>query len=402
MKRSGFPIVFEDSNTIIAGSYVGSGRAILAADINFAEDTEFNDDANDFFVSNIANWLSATNPKVLLYTNDGYYTRGTSPGVLALNDLGVSHSAVYSTTYFNLSLYLYSWDLVVIDSGWIFITSILDDINNYLDTGGKLIMSYYDADSVAHPLWSRIGFEVADSPPISSYPTTYIWQSSHGIFNLPNDYTAGNFTPGISYGDQGDFLTVFSNATALAGFYETPASGNATIVLGLNGRVIYNALLINEYIDDLDDSTYPDHYELWENEIAYIPRPTINHPVDVEYEEGTTGHSITWTPLCDRPQREEVTVDAAHHSSSSWDGGPITISIDGLSVGLHEYEVRVFDTAGYSVSDTVNVNVTSAPTTPTTPPNGTGPPLDTTTLLIIIAAAGVVVIILIVILRKKK
>jgi hypothetical protein len=218
---------------------------------------------------------------------------------------------------------------------------------------------------------------------------------------MPNDYAAANFTPGFAYGDEGDFLTVFSNATALAGYYNVSAEGNASIVLGLNDRVIFNGLLINEYVDDLDDSTYVDAFELWENEIAFMLRPTIDHPSDVGYEEGTTGYSIEWTPSSEMPwsysiERESTTVD-----SGSWNGGPLSISIDGLANGTYVYEITVYDNVGYSASDSVTVNVTAVP--PTTPTTGPGAPLDLTTLLIIAAAAGVVIIIvLVVVMRKKK
>ncbi|MGY5871250.1 MAG: DUF4350 domain-containing protein [Candidatus Thorarchaeota archaeon] len=397
---NGFGIAYEDSNAIVGGSHIGAGRVILVADMNFAWDANIGDGTNELFVSNMANWLSSAEARILYFTNDGYYNRGTSPCALALHDLGIAYSASYWDHTFNLSLSLYSWDLVIVDAGWANINWMLDDINSYLDTGGKLIMSYYDADSVSHPMWSRIGFEVAASPPVVSLPPTYIWQSGHGIFNMPNDYTAANFTPGIAYGDEGDLLTVFSNATALAGFYESPAAGNASIVLGLDGRVLYNALLTNEYVDDLDDSTYTDHYELWENEIAFMLRPTINHPSDVDYVEESTGNSIGWTPSSDRPWRYTIEQDSVQIDSGPWNGGSIIIDIDGLNNGTYDYEVSAYDTAGYFASDTVSVNVTPASsTTNTTGGGGSG---DLTTLLIIIAAGGVVIIIVIVVLMKKK
>ncbi|MHA1943955.1 MAG: hypothetical protein ACW96M_06130, partial [Candidatus Thorarchaeota archaeon] len=84
-----------------------------------------------------------------------------------------------------------------------------------------------------------------------------------------------------------------------------------------------------------------------------------------------------------------------------WNGGPLSIGIDGLANGTYVYEITVFDNVGYSASDSVLVNVTEpAPTTPTT---GPGIPLDPTTLLIIAAVAGVViVIVIVVVIRKKK
>ena len=295
---------------------------------------------------------------------------------------------------------MYNWDLVIIDAPYDQINPWLDDINNYLDTGGKLLMSYYYAAyALSHPIWSRIGFAIGGTLP--DEPPTYIWDSGHEIFNMPNDYAAANFTPVYDYGTEGDYLTVFINATALAGQTAAEEAGNATIVHGLNGRVLYNAFLIDEYTEDLDDSTYMDAFELWENEIAFMLQPAINHPSDVSYVEGATGSSISWMPSSETPwsysiERDSVTVD-----SGSWGGGVISIDIDGLTNGTYSYEITVFDNVGYSASDVVDVNVTAAPTTPTNTTGG-GVPGDITTLLIIVAAGGVVVIIVIIILKKKK
>ncbi|MFB0544911.1 MAG: hypothetical protein ACETVN_04300 [Asgard group archaeon] len=45
-------------------------------------------------------------------------------------------------------------------------------------------------------------------------------------------------------------------------------------------------------------------------------------------------------------------------SNGSWDGGPITVIVDGLSVGTYVYKCTVYDTSGNSASDTVPVMVT--------------------------------------------
>jgi len=324
---------------------------------------------------------------------DPYY----APAVYALNDLGVPFYLTYSDYYMNLSLYSEQWDLVILDSCWPGINPYFDDFSAYLDTGGQLIVSWhmmhvYSSD----PLFSRIGFGYADNYPDSQ--PFYIWSAGHGIFNTPNDYGALNFTQGYDIGEEGDLMTVYANATALAGLNETVQPGNATIVLGLGGQVLWNGYLLDQLTGDVDDSTYEDAFELWENEIAFMMRPTINHPTDVEYEEGATGNNIQWNPSSDRPWNYIIEQDSVTVASGTWDGGPLSISIDGLDNDTYVYEITVFDTAGYSASDSVLVNVTAAP--PTTP--GPGFPLDMTTLLIIIAAAGVVVVVVLVVLMRKK
>ena len=87
-----------------------------------------------------------------------------------------------------------------------------------------------------------------------------------------------------------------------------------------------------------------------------------------------------------------------------WDGGPISINVDGLANGTYVFVIAVHDIVGYSAVDEVIVTVTEPATSPTTTPTGPPPPpLDPTLLLIIgIAAAGVIVIVLVLIMVKKK
>jgi hypothetical protein len=397
---SGFEISYEDVNTIAAGAYFGEGRVILAADINFPENSQMGFVSNVNFARNIANWLTASKANVLFFTNnldlaDPY----EAPAVAALNALGIPFFLTSSDYYMNLSLQSQQWDLVILDSCWPGIFPYFDNLSSYLDTGGNLIVSWHMMHVyTSHPLYSKIGFGYA-----ANYPNQapfHIWDPGHGIFNYPNNYGALNFTPGYDIGDEGDLMTFYANATTLAGLNETVQPGNATIVLGFNEQVLWNSYLIDQLTGDLDDSTYPDAFELWENEIAFMLRPTIDHPADVEYVEGTTGNSIQWNPLSDRPWNYVIEQDSVTVASGSWDGGPLSINIDGLNNDTYVYEITVFDNVGYSALDSVLVNVTAAP--PTTPTTGPGIPLDMTTLLIIIAAAGVVVVIVLVVLVRKK
>jgi hypothetical protein len=401
---NGFEISYEDSNTIVAGTYFGEGRIILAADINFPENSQMVFASNENLAMNIANWLTAARAVVLLYVDNlDLSSPYDAPAVHALNDLGIPFYLTASDSYMNLSLYSQQWDLVILDSAWPGINPYFDDFSWYLDTGGDLIVSWhmmhvYSSD----PLFSKIGFGYS-----ANYPNQapfHIWTPSHGIFNNPNSYGALNFTPGYDIGEEGDLMTVYANATALAGLTNTTQPGNATVVLGFGGHVLWNGYLIDQLTGDLDDSTYPDDFELWENEIAFMLQPEIDHPADMQYEEGTTGHSIEWVPSSEMPWNYVIEQDSVIVDSGSWNGGPLTINIDGLANGTYVYEIAVFDSVGYSATDSVSVIVTETPpTTPTTPTTSPGVPLDPTTLLIIAAAAGVViVIVLVVVMRKKK
>jgi WD40 repeat protein len=89
-----------------------------------------------------------------------------------------------------------------------------------------------------------------------------------------------------------------------------------------------------------------------------IIQPTIDSPSDIAYYEGQKGHFITWRPTDDNPSHFNITRDGDVVNSSSWDGGSITVYVDGLSVGTYDYECTVYDISGSSASDEVRVTVT--------------------------------------------
>jgi hypothetical protein len=136
--------------------------------------------------------------------------------------------------------------------------------------------------------------------------------------------------------------------------------------------------------------------------------PTIDHPDDLDYDEGETGNTIIWTPDDSHPKNFTIYKDSIVEDSGSWDGSAITISVDGLSPGVYNYIIVVYDLGGNSVTDTVIVTVnevaitTTTPTTPTTTPTG-GVELPPEMMLLIIGGlGGVAVIIIIVILLRRR
>jgi len=255
----------------IAAQKYGEGRIVLLADINIFDNTRISATDNLQFSINVANWLTAAKSDTLLFVNEpwseNYYV---TPAANALNDLELPFYLTYTDTYLNLSLHLYDWDLVIVDEPWTLIDpTVFDTLLDYLKTGGKLIMSTYRVDnSPTHPLWSYMGFEF--SADIPDHSPVYIWNEAHSIFNSPISYGANNYTPVLDYGDEGDLLNVFPNATALAGFTESEQQGNATIVLRNDGKTLFNSYLIDQFSGDFDDSTYEDRVELWIGEIYFI------------------------------------------------------------------------------------------------------------------------------------
>ncbi len=284
-----YPIWYDgpNMNIVTAASEYGEGRVIYHSDINTFDINNLAAARNDYFIVSIANWLTAAKAKVLIYSDWLAFTDlTTSPLALALNDLGVKYQLTgdYTTpffTYFNLSFTRENWDLIIIDNpsaGGI--TAYFDALSDYIDSGGHLIMSYYDVDQYStNPFWAKLGFKYNES--FTDEPPLYIWDTEHPIFNQPHDYGASSFVVGAPYTDDGDKLTVFPNATAIAGWTATEEDDNALIVLRNDERTLFNSYLIDEFDGDEDDSTYRDSFELWKNEIAFMLRPKLDVIISV-------------------------------------------------------------------------------------------------------------------------
>jgi parallel beta-helix repeat protein len=93
--------------------------------------------------------------------------------------------------------------------------------------------------------------------------------------------------------------------------------------------------------------------------------PEIDSPDNIEYTEGETGHVITWTPDDTYPALFEILRNGSTIDSGPWDGSAISVSVDGLFPGIHNYTLTVWDLTGNSESDTVLVTVIEASTTNT-------------------------------------
>jgi hypothetical protein len=100
--------------------------------------------------------------------------------------------------------------------------------------------------------------------------------------------------------------------------------------------------------------------------------PIITSPPDITYQVGTTGHIITWTITDSTTGNGTDYVifrNGQNIRSGFWQNGDnITTNIDGLAVGIHFFEIRVFDGLGGNATDIVQVTVNTNQTT-NNPPN---------------------------------
>ncbi len=86
--------------------------------------------------------------------------------------------------------------------------------------------------------------------------------------------------------------------------------------------------------------------------------PVIDQPEDIIYDFGDLNNNITWTPTDLHPDTYTIYLNETDISSDTWiSGNNITISIDGLSVGVYNYTIIVLNLAGNSFTDTVIVTI---------------------------------------------
>ncbi|MFW9849302.1 MAG: hypothetical protein ACFFF4_09180 [Candidatus Thorarchaeota archaeon] len=354
-----------DNNVIVSAQEYGNGRVVMFGDMNILDNGPLQTIGKDnkLFAINIANWLSADNAGILVYSDDPYdggpYT--SSPAQV-LNQLGIPFYMTFTDFGFNASVngtwFAQDWELVILDHNNYFYTSMYDGMLDYFMNGGRGIVNTFRIDDFpTHPLWNYMGANFSEN--WDSNQPAYIWDSSNDIFNSPIFYNASTMEViGASYGDDGDKVTVLENATALAGFTATPEVGNASIVLSNDGNMLLDSFLLNNMRGDYDESGYRDTFELWFNQIVMMwYLPTIDHPGDRTIESGTTGNTITWNPDHAAPSTYEVLVDDAVEDSGSWDGSAISFSADGLSLGVHVVQVRAFGDYDVPRTDTVIVTV---------------------------------------------
>ncbi|MBD3405242.1 MAG: hypothetical protein GF411_03785, partial [Candidatus Lokiarchaeota archaeon] len=286
------PIAVTDTGEIVvAAEEYGNGRVVYISDINIFDYLRIVEYVNQEFALNIANWLTSNNADILIFSDGGgvffdpdwnYYK---SPVARAITSLGIRYHLTFKNSYFNLSLNLYQYDLIVIDSNYYnIVSSYSTEVIDYLEEGGKLAIRSWVMSS-NKSLWSYIGIAPNGTTITSGPPDVYLWDTDHPIFTTPNTYgdTVISETNEI-FGTDYAFIKPLENATALAGVTVSEEEFAAAITINEDETVIANSFSITQYLSDTDNSTYDDGFEIWMNEIAYLLKPTIDHPADLEME----------------------------------------------------------------------------------------------------------------------
>ena len=93
---------------------------------------------------------------------------------------------------------------------------------------------------------------------------------------------------------------------------------------------------------------------------VYDPSPPEINPVDsVIIEDGALDQTLSWTPIDSNPSHYTLKKDGIILvQNQQWlSGEKVEISLNGLPVGTNRYEITFYDIDGWSISDSVTVNV---------------------------------------------
>lgn len=132
-------------------------------------------------------------------------------------------------------------------------------------------------------------------------------------------------------------------------------SSGETISISVDGLAMgsYTYMIV---VEDVGQNTAPDSVLVT---VVDGTNPTIDSPVDRDVVEETSGNQITWSPYDIHPSSYEVYQEGVHVKSGAWNSSleTITFSVDGLSLGVYNVTVVVYDTSSRTAKDTVFVTV---------------------------------------------
>ncbi len=292
-------------------------------------------------------WVTVTSapiPPIIDQPDDITYTEGTT-----------SYSIVWTGTDDNPSAYsIYRDDVLVSSGSWSSGVGIAYNVDGLSEGTYNFTILLVDDDSfsVSDTVWVTVTPAHTPTPPSINHPAdiTYI------------EGTTGYSIVWTGTDDNPSTYSIYRDGTLFSSGSWSSGVGIAYDIDGLSEGT-YNFTIA---LMDVDGFSVSD--TVWVTVTpAHTPTPpSINHPADITYIEGTTGYSIVWTGTDDNPSTYSIYRDGTLFSSGSWSSGVgIAYDIDGLSEGTYNFTIVLFDTDGLSVSDTVLVTILESETSST-------------------------------------
>ncbi len=228
-------------------------------------------------------------------------------------------------------------------SRWYFYTLFVNDTSGRNASSSVNVTVLIDGTNPAISSPDDIAFEFGDTG------FEVLWEAYD---SNPKNYSIDVI---IHFNDTlyGNYSIPISNVSQPVWTFVDPDGGDISI--SLNDIHLGNYTFVFTAFDIFNQTTsdsvyvriYPD-----------IRAPIIDAAEDVEYEEGYTGYNITFNIEENNPLFYNLTLDGTVLMNGTWRGENFTIDVDGLDVGIHDYNMTLGDFFGFNASVIIHVEVT--------------------------------------------
>jgi hypothetical protein len=233
------------------------------------------------------------------------------------------------------------------------------------NSSSETISIFIDGLSVGVYVYEIIVYDVANHTVTDSVMVT-VYDGVKPTIDAPGDIV-------IEEGDIGQTITWTPNDLNPSS-YEIFVDGvlmwtglwnsSSEVIIASCDGLAYGIHVFTIFVADVGDNSESDEVVVT---VLDGTTPIVDSPSDIAYVVSTIDHNITWTPSDAHPSEFSVRINGVVFLSGGWDGQPIIINVDWLSVGTYEYTLTVIDIGGNTMSDIVIVTVTSDdPTTTST------------------------------------
>ncbi|MCY3410656.1 MAG: hypothetical protein INQ03_03365 [Candidatus Heimdallarchaeota archaeon] len=296
----------------------------------------FSDESDNIVVDTVIITVTDNTPPVVNSPADDSYDEGSTG-----NTISWTATDTYNATYLVyidevLNNTATPWDsgvAVIYDidgmlKGTHNVTIVFSDLSGNIVVDTVIIIVGDTTDPIiTHP--SDFSYSEGDSPNVITWTGTDSYAGTYVVYkngSLDNSATSWNTGEAFDYNIDG--LT--------KGIY------NFTIILSdLSGNSVVDTVIIT-ITDDTD--------------------PLISSPNDYSYDMGSTGNTIGWIGTENYPDQYIVYKNGTENNSlTDWTSGvSINYNIDGLSKGLYNFTIIIYDESGNFVKDTVWITVLDA------------------------------------------
>ncbi|MFX0208595.1 MAG: DUF4350 domain-containing protein, partial [Candidatus Hodarchaeota archaeon] len=229
-----------------------------------------------------------------------------------------------------------------------FANDLINDSDDHIVTGKTSWIAYDGVNILSHSITldiSRIemysGDGLIDSP---KGLTPIIVTDSDGTSTWKN----GTFASSVSLmnilegGSAGaGRICVIGDSNLWDNAYDADSDGDLNFYDSDNEVLAWNTI---DWLSDVLDSISP----------IFTFTPNSN----LTYTEGTTGYTLNWIAIDSHPGTYVITQDGLKVDGNVWYSGiPITLNIDGLTVGTYIFNCTVLDAIRNSIFHIVTVNV---------------------------------------------